>query len=71
MRRKKPKQIDTLVKPCFLDNTFKMLWAKQAKQEKTQRGFGRELTPPLRKITKIISPEYFYVILGGSYGKIA
>ena len=26
-------------------------------------------TPPHEKITKIIRPEYFYVILGGGYGK--
>ena len=25
--------------------------------------------PPGEKITKIIRPEYFYVILGGGYGK--
>ena len=30
----------------------------------------RDYTPPREKITKIIRPEYFYVILGGSYGKI-
>ena len=28
------------------------------------------LLPPGEKITKIICPEYFYVILGGGYGKI-
>ena len=28
------------------------------------------ITPPREKITKIIRPEYFYVILGGSYGKL-
>ena len=26
--------------------------------------------PPREKITKIIRPEYFYVLLGGGYGKI-
>ena len=28
------------------------------------------IPPPREKITKIIRPEYFYVILGGGYGKI-
>ena len=28
------------------------------------------ITPPCEKITKIIRPEYCYVILGGGYGKI-
>ena len=37
---------------------------KETKQKET-------ITPPPNKnITKIIRPEYFYVILGGDYGKI-
>ena len=36
-----------------------------------QKGtFVGRITPPREKITKIIRPEYSYVILGGGYGKI-
>ena len=32
---------------------------------------SKSLPPPRENITKIIRPEYFCVILGGGYGKIA
>ena len=43
---------------------------KRAKKEINPDKKKEIYPPPGENITKITCPEYFYVILGGSYGKI-